>query len=123
PTASNVPYPGISAAPPMTRCCFRGAGLVPCFMFVLMPLLGHSVLAQHARSDEAGRPFIINYSPADYDAGFQNWAIAQDDRGAMYFGNSSGVLEYDGTHGRQIVVPNRSTVRSLLKGPDGRIWV
>lgn len=32
---------------------------------------------------------------SDYNAGIQNWAIAQDERGVMYFGNNSGLLEFD----------------------------
>lgn len=31
---------------------------------------------------------------SDYNAGIQNWAIAQDERGVMYFGNNSGLLEF-----------------------------
>lgn len=31
-------------------------------------------------------PIVRNYSVSDYNAGIQNWAIAQDERGVMYFG-------------------------------------
>ncbi len=106
----------------MKRCSFRGTGPVPCLLLFLLPFLGQSAFAQQARSHEVGRPFITNYTPADYNASFQNWAIAQDDRGIMYFGNNSGVLEFDGASWRLIEVPNRTVVRSLIKGPDGRIW-
>ena len=34
-------------------------------------------------------PIVRNYSVSDYNAGIQNWAIAQDERGVMYFGNRS----------------------------------
>ena len=30
-------------------------------------------------------PIVRNYSVSDYNAGIQNWAIAQDERGVMYF--------------------------------------
>ena len=36
---------------------------------------------------ENGYPLITNYSPKEYEAQQQNWAIIQDDRGIMYFGN------------------------------------
>ena len=35
-----------------------------------------------------GAPFIRNYPPDEYGAHNQNWAIVQDKRGVMYFGNS-----------------------------------
>ena len=38
-------------------------------------------------------PIVRSYSVSDYNAGIQNWAIAQDERGVMYFGNNSGLLE------------------------------
>lgn len=72
---------------------------------------------------EEGRPFITNFTTSDYDAESQNWAVVEDDRGVIYIGNNSGVLEYDGVEWRLMQLPNRSTVRSLDKDSDGRIWV
>src|SRR5262245_41675749 len=91
--------------------------------------------AQPARHREiteerAGRPFIRNYNPKDYGAAFNYWAIAQDRRGVMYFGNWNGVLEYDGVSWRLISTPNKSGVRSLAvdehdsqSACSGRIYV
>ncbi|HSF19235.1 MAG TPA: ATP-binding protein [Vicinamibacteria bacterium] len=79
--------------------------------------------AAPVRHPEAGRPFIRNYSRKEYRASDQNWAIEQDDRGVMYFGNSIGVLEYDGVFWRLIQTPNKSVVRSLAKDDEGRIYV
>lgn len=72
---------------------------------------------------EAGLPFIQNFSPKDYGAGGQNWAIVQDPRGIMYFGNGTGVLEYDGVSWRIIPTANKSTVRSLALDKNGCIFV
>lgn len=72
---------------------------------------------------ETGLPFIRNYSPKEYRQHDQNWAIIQDLRGVMYFGNSSGLLEYDGASWRLIQMPNASTVRSLARDQTGRIYV
>jgi signal transduction histidine kinase/ligand-binding sensor domain-containing protein len=72
---------------------------------------------------EIGVPFFRNYTPKDYSADVQNWAIVQDQRGVMYFGNNSGVLEYDGVSWRLIKTANRSAVRSLAVGNDGKIYV
>lgn len=70
-----------------------------------------------------GRPSVHNHTPREYNSTAQNWAVAQDDRGIMYFGNNRGVLEYDGSSWRLIQVGNQSLVRALAKGPKGRIFV
>ncbi|MGH7599615.1 MAG: SpoIIE family protein phosphatase, partial [bacterium] len=70
-----------------------------------------------------GRPFIRNYNPKEYGAAFNYWAIAQDQRGVMYFGNWNGILEYDGVSWRLISTPNKSGVRSLTIDASGRIYV
>ena len=41
----------------------------------------------------------------------------------MYFGNNSGVLEYDGVNWRTIPTPNQSTIRSLAVDSSGTIYV
>lgn len=40
---------------------------------------------------------IENYDKAKYQAGHQNWQIRQADNKWMYFANSNGLLEFDGT--------------------------
>jgi len=74
-------------------------------------------------SPTARRPLIRNYNPKEYGAAFNYWAIAQDRRGVMYFGNWNGVLEYDGVSWRLISTPNKSGVRSLAVDENGRIYV
>ncbi len=71
----------------------------------------------------SGKPFIRNYNPKEFGAAFNYWAIAQDHRGVMYFGNWNGVLEYDGVSWRLVSTPNRSGVRSLAVDGHGRIFV
>ncbi len=72
---------------------------------------------------EAGHSLLTNFLPADYNAEPQNWAIVEDDRGVIYVGNGSGVLEYDGVTWKQISLPNRILARSLARDSTGRIWV
>jgi signal transduction histidine kinase/CheY-like chemotaxis protein len=68
-------------------------------------------------------PVLQNYSARDYNGGPQVWAILQDRRGIMYFGNSSGdLLEYDGVTWRKIFT-GTSVVRSLALDESGKIWV
>ena len=71
-----------------------------------------------------GSPAITNFSKSDYQAGTQNWAIGQDERGIMYFANNKGILEFDGTQWRILELPNSSSiVRSFSFTKDGRIYV
>ena len=72
---------------------------------------------------EVGLPNHQNYDPKTYDGGTQNWAIVQDHRGIMYFGNNEGVLEFDGLTWRKIPMPNASAVLSLAVGKDNRIYI
>ena len=72
---------------------------------------------------QEGTPFIKNYKPNDYGAATDNWAVAQDKRGIMYFGNAMGVLEYDGGNWRLIPVTNNSLVRSISIDSSGVVYV
>src|SRR5437764_8532531 len=78
------------------------------FSFLLMPLC---IIAQP--SAEKGVPFITNYFAKDYKASPQNWAIIEDDRGIMYFGNSYGLLQYDGVNWHKMTSGVNSIVRCL----------
>ena len=50
---------------------------------------------------------------SDYNAGIQNWSIAQDERGVMYFGNNNGLLEFDGSAWRLYELPTKGIVRAI----------
>jgi len=83
----------------------------------------HSVDARES-PDEVGKPFIRSFaSGEDYEAHAQNWAVVQDPRGVMYFGNTDGVLEYDGHSFRLIPLANGSIARSLAVAEDGTVYV
>ncbi len=72
---------------------------------------------------EVGKPTITNYTTEQYRAHPQNWGIIQDDRGIMYFGNSIGLLEYDGASWHLLQLPNKSAVNGFAKDSNGRIYV
>ena len=74
-------------------------------------------------SQERGLMLSKHYSLIEYKAGLVNWAVIEDNRGVMYFGNNEGLLEYDGVNWRQIPISKNSHVRSLTKDDDGRIYV
>jgi len=72
---------------------------------------------------QIGIPFIQNYPAKIFGQNPQNWAIKQDKRGVLYFGNTDGLLEYDGITWSLYEVSNHSAVRSLDIGDDNRIYV
>jgi serine phosphatase RsbU (regulator of sigma subunit)/ligand-binding sensor domain-containing protein len=76
-----------------------------------------------AQVKNLGLPYIINFSAEEYHAHKQNWAVIEDKRGIMYFGNTNGVLEFDGQNWKLIALPNNTVVRSLAMDDKGRIYV
>jgi len=66
---------------------------------------------------------VRSFSPLSYNADRQNWAIVEDNRGILFFGNSKGVLEFDGIHWRTISMPQNGGAYALGKAADGRILV
>ena len=110
----------------MKETSLRSSSL--CFALLLLFLPSNASAQSMAgalspRHPEIGRPAIRNYTPKEYGAVPQNWAIIQDRRGVMYFGNWNGVLEYDGATWRLISTPNKSGVRSFALDANGRIYV
>ncbi|MFZ1519400.1 MAG: response regulator [Ignavibacteriaceae bacterium] len=69
------------------------------------------------------QPLSRYFSAKEYNAGSNNWCIAQDKRGIMYFGNTQGLLEYDGSTWRKIETPYSSAVRSIDVDDNGRVYV
>lgn len=100
-----------------------------CFYWALFAcccyLLGiTAALSAEQRWQEQGLPEIRTFSADDYQAHGQNWAFAQDKSGLLYFGNTEGVLKFDGLRWQLIVLPNKSIVRSLaFDEASGRIYV
>ncbi len=86
------------------------------FFLVVLPVAGQLY--------SSGVPFIRNYTPVETTGSEQNWAVVQDHRGVMYFGNNDkGVLEYDGVRWRNIPVANNSIIRSLAVDDSGTVYV
>jgi len=80
------------------------------------------LFSAYAQNNE-GTPFIRNYETTEYGQEPNNWAIVQDKRGIMYFGNTGGVLTYDGVNWDIVQINNKSTVRSLAIDSSGTIYV
>jgi serine phosphatase RsbU (regulator of sigma subunit)/ligand-binding sensor domain-containing protein len=82
----------------------------------LLPILVNSQINKY------GVPEVTNYVSTQYNASEQNWVAVQDNRGVMYFGNTNGVLEFDGKNWRKIEINNGSIIRSLLIDKNGVIY-
>lgn len=70
-----------------------------------------------------GVPHIQNFRRKEYRGGTQNWAVAQDQRGFMYFANNEGLLRFDGVNWKIYKMPNLSIVRSVYIDKLGQIYV
>jgi len=92
----------------------------PIFNIRVWMLLWILPYASWAQYKTVGIPFVSNFSPSEYRAGNQNWAIEQDDRGVMYFGNSNGLMSFDGHHWTMI---DPVLAISMIKGPDHLIYM
>lgn len=96
---------------------------------VLKKLLAVSILFSglllqlKAQFNSVGLPAIQNFTKSDYNAGTQNWGIAQYRNGLIYFGNNKGIVEYDGTYWHNYLYPNRTIGRSLAFDEKGRLYV
>jgi hypothetical protein len=66
---------------------------------------------------------VRSFSPEAYHSDRQNWAIVEDNRGILYFGNTTGVLEFDGVRWRKIELPDGQGAFALGRTADGRILV
>ena len=92
-----------------------------CAVFFLIAMAPSSSFA--ALSPETGAFVFQTYTPKSYGSNPQNWTIAEDARGVMYFGNTEGILEFDGVFWRLIRLPYNSAARALAVDERGRIYV
>lgn len=69
------------------------------------------------------RPELIHYTRQAYGAYNQNWSIAQHPKTRfMYFANSKGLLEFDGSNWKLYELPHKQKVRSVAIDVQGRIY-
>lgn len=66
-------------------------------------------------------PPIQNFSPKDYDAENQNWAISQSPEKLIYVANNKGLLEFNGATWQLYTLPNKPILRSV-KVVNDRIY-
>ena len=69
-----------------------------------------------------GSTFSENFSFKETGLQPQNWSVTQDNRGIMYFGNTGGILEYNGVNWQRIIIENNYLVRVVCSDSKGRIY-
>jgi ligand-binding sensor domain-containing protein/DNA-binding CsgD family transcriptional regulator len=80
------------------------------------------VSANAADIKSIGVPYVQNYTKALYQSGNQNWSITRDEHGIMYFGNSEGLLTFDGKYWQSYSMPNGLIVRSVAADGKGKVY-
>ncbi len=90
--------------------------------FVLLLLFIFPLLV-FSQVKKEGIPNILNYPKSVYRAGTQNWGIAQDPDGFMYFANNNGLLRFDGLSWDLFQVSSTSPVRSVCIDKAGIVYV
>lgn len=68
------------------------------------------------------KPHITNFARDKYHASNKNWSIGQDERGIMYFGNDTGLLESDGIEWNLYTMPNKSFIKALCVVSHNQIY-
>ncbi len=90
------------------------------YIFIIFFFFSVSVNAQNLKY--IGSSLMNNFSSDEYRANPQNWSIIEDDRGVVYFGNTSGLLSFNGTDWSLNKTYNESIIRTLSKSESGKIY-
>lgn len=90
-------------------------------LFVFLFVLSFSFCLK--AQDRIGLPQVISYSNLTYKGGTQNWDIAQDKQGILYFANNEGLISFNGSYWKHYPLPNQTIVRSVKISDDGKIYV
>ncbi len=69
-----------------------------------------------------GKTEVTTYTRPEYAAGTQNWGMALDPNGRLYIANNEGLLIYNGTNWQLYPVPNKTILRSIAFGIDGKLY-
>ncbi len=82
---------------------FGGILLGAAMVLASMIIPPGSLLAQDP--SEKGLPFVTNFYPKDFQGSPQNWAIMEDNKGLIYFGNQGYLEQYNGVKWLKIPFP------------------
>jgi len=90
--------------------------------YLYIILLQIIISIQLFSQDIVGVPSIKNYPPKEINAGSDNWAIAQDKQGIMYFGNSQGLIQYNGYSWELLPNTDNTAIRSIAISHNNLIY-
>ncbi len=100
-----------------------------CFIFfkrlyntVFCLLLVVGARSQDFKVKEIGSPFVEIYTVQESGGHSQNWSITEDNSGLMYFANTTGVLQFDGSNWQMVYRSDGYTTRSVCNC-FGKIYV
>ena len=69
-----------------------------------------------------GVPYVQNYTKSSYVAGNQNWSVTIDENQIMYYGNSQGLLSFNGNAWQLHKTQNNLIVRAVSSDLKGKIY-
>lgn len=103
----------------MFQCRFPWWAVQRITLFVVFLLVGANARAQ---LQSFGSPFVQNFNKSQYHSGNKNWAVTKDNRGIMYFGNSEGLLVFDGNYWQLYPTKNHLIIRSVACDNKNRVY-
>ncbi|SDM72439.1 Y_Y_Y domain-containing protein [Daejeonella rubra] len=90
------------------------------FTVALCCFLAFSSLANDIQS--IGISYVRNYTKSSYLAGNQNWSVTADANRVIYFGNSEGLLSFNGNAWQLYKIPHSLIVRSVAADGKGKVY-
>ena len=94
-------------------------GKLRCTSFIFLIVL---LSFQYASALDNENPVVKNFSKSDYNADNQNWSVAEDSEGIIYFANNKGLLEFDGISWKLYPSPNGNIIRCVAVDKNNRIY-
>lgn len=95
------------------------------FRSLVVLTFGYFFLLASAKADDIqsiGVSYVQNYTKTSYSAGNQNWSVAVDENHIMYFGNSDGLLSFNGNAWQLHKIPHSLIVRAVAADLKGKIY-
>jgi DNA-binding CsgD family transcriptional regulator len=102
----------------------KNYGTIPAFLKKSILLWGGLFIFNFVGFSQGiiSQPEVKSFTRNIYEAGTQNWAITKDKNNRIYVANNEGLLVYNGTHWQLYSVPNKTILRSIGFGPEGKLF-
>ena len=84
--------------------------------------VSQTTFINEVKSDKFETPKIVHFNRNDFKADPQFWTMCENTDGTLIFGNNDGALVYDGEHWKKVFLPNNSSIRSIVKTKEGKIF-